>query len=204
MNYQLPASSFHSTDMRLRLIQFLMRSTQELEVSPNVKYAALSFFADRFYPSLSRLAQGDDTANWLLQPIRESNLQLFALISLWISSKIHDSRPLSVKSLKSLGDKTIKEQHFTTRDFLEAELVLLQETMLSYSFKSFIFISREWPKLGRFWTLKHAWISWIFSMKRMRHQSVIVLLVLLLHQSWLLHMSLRSLNRDGNFLFFPG
>ncbi|XP_062172241.1 cyclin-J18 isoform X1 [Alnus glutinosa] len=126
MNYQLPASSFHSTDMRLRLIQFLMRSTQELEVSPNVKYAALSFFADRFYPSLSRLAQGDDTANWLLQPIRESNLQLFALISLWISSKIHDSRPLSVKSLKSLGDKTIKEQHFTTRDFLEAELVLLQ------------------------------------------------------------------------------
>ena len=27
---------------------------QELEVTPNVKYAALSFFADRFYPSLSR------------------------------------------------------------------------------------------------------------------------------------------------------
>lgn len=25
-----------------------------------------------------------------------------------------------MKSLKSLGDKTIKEQHFATRDFLEA------------------------------------------------------------------------------------
>lgn len=84
--------------------------------------------------------------SWLLRPLRESNLQLFSLVSIWISSKvgnhnllimgfhcwrrlyvshisclqIHDSQPLSVKSLKLLGDKMIKEQHFTTRDFLEA------------------------------------------------------------------------------------
>ncbi|RVW89183.1 Cyclin-J18 [Vitis vinifera] len=66
------------------------------------------------------------TGSWLLQPMRESHLQLFALISIWISSKIHDSRPLSMKSLKSLGDGIINEQHFTTRDFLEAEVVLMQ------------------------------------------------------------------------------
>lgn len=34
--------------------------------------------------------------------------------------QIHDSGPISVKRLKSLGDKTIQEQHFTIRDFLEA------------------------------------------------------------------------------------
>ncbi|KAL4638027.1 hypothetical protein ACB092_03G121700 [Castanea dentata] len=116
-----------SSPLRLPLLQFLIQSAQELKVAPIVKYAALSLFFDRFYPSLSRFTQqGDDTANWLLQPIRESNLQLFSLISIWVSSKIHDSRPLSVKSLKSLGDKTITEQHFTTRDFVEAEVVLLQ------------------------------------------------------------------------------
>ncbi|XP_028070903.1 cyclin-J18-like [Camellia sinensis] len=64
--------------------------------------------------------------NWLSHPMRESNLQLFALVSIWISRKMHDSYPLSVKCLKSLGDKMIKEQHFTTRDFLESEVVLMQ------------------------------------------------------------------------------
>lgn len=33
---------------------------------------------------------------------------------------MHDSRPVSVKSFKSLGDKIIEDEHFTTRDFLEA------------------------------------------------------------------------------------
>ncbi|KAF7132031.1 hypothetical protein RHSIM_Rhsim09G0085600 [Rhododendron simsii] len=42
------------------------------------------------------------------------------------SAHIHDSQPLSVKILKLLGDKMIKEQHFTTRDFLEAEVLLMQ------------------------------------------------------------------------------
>nr|POE84034.1 cyclin-j18 [Quercus suber] len=127
--------------LRLPLLQFLIQSAQDLKVVPIVKYAALSLFFDRFYPSLSRFTQqGDATANWLLQPIRESNLQLFALISIWVSSKIHDSRPLSVKSLKSLGDRTITEQHFTTRDFVEAEVVLLQV--------NFIEPLREVAKLG--------------------------------------------------------
>lgn len=39
--------------------------------------------------------------------------------------QMHGSKVVSVKSLKSLGDKIIKDQHFTTRDFLEA---------VSYSF----------------------------------------------------------------------
>ncbi|KAL5553335.1 hypothetical protein UlMin_040736 [Ulmus minor] len=113
--------------LRSFLLEFLIQSAHQLEVSPIIKYSALSFFADRFYPSLSRYNKaGSDMRNWLLQPMRESNLQLFALVSLWVSSKIHDSRPLSVKSLKSLGDKVINEQHFTNRDFLEAEVVLMQ------------------------------------------------------------------------------
>ncbi|KAJ4972969.1 hypothetical protein NE237_006143 [Protea cynaroides] len=74
----------------------------------------------------ARFIQENDTRNWLLQPPRESNLQLFALISIWISSKLHDSCPLSVNSLKSLGNEVIKEQHFTTRDFLEAEVAFMQ------------------------------------------------------------------------------
>eukprot|EP00261_Vitis_vinifera_P033982 XP_019075225.1 PREDICTED: cyclin-J18 isoform X3 [Vitis vinifera] len=104
---------------------FLVKE-KRLEVTPIVKYTSLSLFADRFYPCLPRLMQVKHTGSWLLQPMRESHLQLFALISIWISSKIHDSRPLSMKSLKSLGDGIINEQHFTTRDFLEAEVVLMQ------------------------------------------------------------------------------
>ncbi|KAK7834974.1 cyclin-j18 [Quercus suber] len=143
--------------LRLPLLQFLIQSARDLKVVPIVKYAALSLFFDRFYPSLSRFTQeGDATANWLLQPIRESNLQLFALISIWVSSKIHDSRPLSVKSLKSLGDRTITEQHFTTRDFVEAEVVLLQvlDFEIGTANNAFVFLEelyfqfKEVAKLG--------------------------------------------------------
>ncbi|KAJ0095194.1 hypothetical protein Patl1_15658 [Pistacia atlantica] len=114
------------TSFWTQLAQFLIQSAHQLEVSPIVKYTALSLFFHRFHHSLSRYIEtgkihgGKGKVNWLFQPMTESNLQLFALISLWISSKIHDSRPLSVKTYKSLGDKTIKDQHFTTRDFLEA------------------------------------------------------------------------------------
>ncbi|XP_057961638.1 cyclin-J18 [Malania oleifera] len=112
--------------MRLQALEFLIQSARKLEVLPIVKYSALALFADRFYPSFSRFTNGNDTRHWLLEPIRESSLQLFSIVSIWISSKIHDSPPVSVKSLKSLGDKMIKEQHFTTRDFLEAEVVFMQ------------------------------------------------------------------------------
>ncbi|KAM4119861.1 hypothetical protein ACJW30_03G091500 [Castanea mollissima] len=150
-------SSNSSSPLRLPLLQFLIQSAQELKVAPIVKYAALSLFFDRFYPSFSRFTQqGGVTANWLLQPIRESNLQLFSLISIWVSSKIHDSRPLSVKSLKSLGDKTIMEQHFTTRDFVEAEVVLLQvlDFEIGTANNAFVFLEelyfqfKEVAKLG--------------------------------------------------------
>lgn len=96
----------------------------------------------------TRLPPENDTGNWLLQPLRVSNLQLFALTSVWVSSKvsftyillsllstilqfshvchriyprqIHDTCPLSAKSLNSLGEEIIEDQHFTTRDFVEA------------------------------------------------------------------------------------
>ncbi|KAM7271832.1 hypothetical protein ACFE04_031046 [Oxalis oulophora] len=118
----------------------------ELQVIPIVKYSALSIFAQRFLPSLSsvfsfplfccndgsnlfymtRIIQRDGSRNWLLHPIRESSLQLFVLVSLWISSKIHESVPLRLSTLKSYGGKFIEEDHFTTGDYSEAEVVLLQ------------------------------------------------------------------------------
>ncbi|KAG5592245.1 hypothetical protein H5410_042759 [Solanum commersonii] len=102
-----------SSCLRVRLVESLIQSAQDLQVSPIVKYSVLSLFADRFYPSLNREG-AKDAKSWLLCPLRESNLQLFALVAIWISSKIHDSPSLSVKSFKSLADNTIKEQHFTT------------------------------------------------------------------------------------------
>ncbi|KAG8634821.1 hypothetical protein MANES_17G089333v8 [Manihot esculenta] len=104
------------SDLRLLAVEFLIESAHRLEATPIVKYTALSLLADRFYPSLSRSVGQRKMGNWLLQPMTQSNLQLFALVSIWISSK----------SLKTLGDKSIKEQHFTARDFLEAEVVFLQ------------------------------------------------------------------------------
>ncbi|KAL3650648.1 hypothetical protein CASFOL_007051 [Castilleja foliolosa] len=110
--------------LRSRVIQFLIQSARLLKVSQMVKYSALSLFANRFYPALSRLEDSNGTKNWLLHPIEESNMQLFALVSLWVASKLHDTPPLSVNNLKLLGDEFIKEQHYTKGDLLEAELVL--------------------------------------------------------------------------------
>ncbi|XP_022156061.1 cyclin-J18 [Momordica charantia] len=112
--------------LRIRVVKFLIQSAHDLELAPIVKYAALSLFADRFYQSISGFTSSNNSGNWLLQPITESNLQLFALVSLWISSKSHSSHPLSIKLLKSFGDKMIKEQHFMTRDFLDAEVIFMQ------------------------------------------------------------------------------
>ncbi|RWR75119.1 cyclin-J18-like protein isoform X1 [Cinnamomum micranthum f. kanehirae] len=98
--------------VRRHVLEFFFLSSSQLRVPPIVKYTALSLFADRFFRSLrrkSRLLAENDTGNWLLQPLR-----------------IHDTSPLSVKSLKSLGDEIIKDQHFTTRDFAEAELVFMK------------------------------------------------------------------------------
>nr|XP_043607667.1 cyclin-J18 isoform X2 [Erigeron canadensis] len=100
---------------RIQLLEFLFQSTQDLQVSPIVKYTALSLFAQRFYPIFISRSKQDSIEHWLLQPVRESNLQLFALIAIWISSK-----------LKILADKIIQEQHYTTRDFAEAEVIFMQ------------------------------------------------------------------------------
>nr|VDD38231.1 unnamed protein product [Brassica oleracea] len=114
--------------LRRRLVEFTIQCTTHLELPPIVKYSALSLFFDRFRPSVvSRFLQKKKKAeHWLLQPLTESNLQLFVLISIWISCKMHCSRGLSVQSLKSLGDNMITEQLFTVRDFMEAELVFLK------------------------------------------------------------------------------
>nr|POE61299.1 cyclin-j18 [Quercus suber] len=60
--------------------------------------------------------------NMWMRSEQQRPLRLPLLQFLIQSARIHDSRPLSVKSLKSLGDRTITEQHFTTRDFVEAVL----------------------------------------------------------------------------------
>ncbi|KAL4567995.1 hypothetical protein LXL04_023594 [Taraxacum kok-saghyz] len=114
--------------VRTRVLDFLIQSAQQLEVPPIVKYSALSLFAERFYPMIFRIQQENISrgGHWLLQPVRESNLQLFSLIAIWISSKIDVSRPLSVKKLKTLADNMIQEQHYTTRDFAEAEVIFMQ------------------------------------------------------------------------------
>ncbi|KAI4340274.1 hypothetical protein MLD38_025127 [Melastoma candidum] len=112
--------SFHA-------VEFAIHAAKLLEVEPVVKYAALSLFSGRFAASLERIIAGGTTKrHWLLHPVSDSNLQLFALISIWISSKMYMSKPLSAKALKSLGDAVITEQHFTSKDYFEAEVVFLQ------------------------------------------------------------------------------
>nr|AFK39604.1 unknown [Medicago truncatula] len=79
-------SSWH--EQRLNTVEFLIKSAQHLQVSPIVKYSAFSFFADRFFSSLPTFIQRGSSSSWLLKPVTESTLQLFVLISLWISTKV--------------------------------------------------------------------------------------------------------------------
>ncbi|XP_074581102.1 cyclin-J18-like [Curcuma longa] len=135
-----------SPSLRHRLVEFLLHATSQLQCRPIVKYTALTFFVDRFLPSLCRKApslEEKDGGSWLLRPVRESNLQLFSLASIWISNKIHDSSPFSVKSLKALGDKLITDQHFTTKDFVEAELVFMEVSGYDIGASSIAFIFLE-------------------------------------------------------------
>ncbi|CAN1296086.1 Os03g0237900 [Linum perenne] len=117
------ANSSCASDFRPRMVEFLI-------------VCAHNCVCKRFQKSKKKL-------NWLLQPIRESSLQLFALVSLWISSKIHNRPPIRVGSLKSLSDKSIKDQHFATRDFLEAEIVFLQAIDHEIGAKNTIFVFFE-------------------------------------------------------------
>ncbi|KAK8657473.1 hypothetical protein V6N13_035708 [Hibiscus sabdariffa] len=129
---------------RKDLVEFLIRSSHQLRAPPMVKYTALSLFAERFLPSLATsMKQRNQIGSWLLRSMEESNLQLFALISIWISSKIHDSRALSVKCLKSLGDDLIRDQHFTAKDFVEAEVVFLQVLNFEIGISNVAFIFLE-------------------------------------------------------------
>ncbi|KAJ6812037.1 cyclin-J18-like [Iris pallida] len=129
-------------DLRHDLLEFHFHSSHQLQVPPVVKYTALFLFAERFLPILKRSGSGNK--HWLVKPPRESNLQLFVLISIWVSSKvIHGSRPLSVKSLKSLGDRIIGDQHFTTRDFAEAELVFMEVLRFEIGASNICFVFLE-------------------------------------------------------------
>ncbi|RLN41252.1 cyclin-J18-like [Panicum miliaceum] len=133
------ASAWPGSTRRLHLLQFLLHASKRLDLRPIVKYSALAFFAGHFLPALPRpgcvrkmgfcgARSGRAVRSWLLEPPRDSNLELFALVAVWIASKIHDLRPLSVKSLKALGDRIIADQHFTCRDFANAVFaVMLQE-----------------------------------------------------------------------------
>ncbi|KAF1889699.1 hypothetical protein Lal_00025027 [Lupinus albus] len=147
-----------SSSQRLHMVEFLIQSAQYLQVAPIVKYSALSLFTDRFLHSLPSFIRCSGSGNWLLKPVTESALQLFVFISLWISSKINESQPLSVTHLKALADKSIKEQHFTTRNFLEAVVgvIFLQEVLflqvLNFEIGStnvaFLFLEDIWTQIN--------------------------------------------------------
>ncbi|KAK8537370.1 hypothetical protein V6N12_043535 [Hibiscus sabdariffa] len=145
MKISCESDSLHEMKrQRKNLVEFLIRSSHQLRAPPIVKYTALSLFTDRFLPSLATsMKQRNQIGSWLLRSMEESNLQLFALISIWISSKIHDSRALSVKCLKSLGDDLIRDQHFTTKDFVEAEVVFLQVLNFEIGISNVAFIFLE-------------------------------------------------------------
>ncbi|KAI9074105.1 hypothetical protein K1719_043950 [Acacia pycnantha] len=145
------AGSVPCAEARLRLVEFLIHSAQHLEVAPTVKYSALSLFVDRFFISLRSFMEAGNTRSWLFHPVTESNLQLFGLISVWISSKMHDSHPLSVRCLKSLANNIIKDQHFATRDFLEAEVLFMQ--VLNFEIGTtniaFLYLEELWTQIKR-------------------------------------------------------
>ncbi|KAG7563271.1 Cyclin-like superfamily [Arabidopsis suecica] len=145
--------------LRRRLVEFLIQSTTQLELPPIVKYSALSLFFDRFRPNVVRFLEKRKAEHWLLQPLTESNLQLFVLISIWISCKMHCTRGLSVHSLKSFGDKVITEQLFMVRDFLDAELIFLKQVLkfeigtlnIAYTLLENLFIQfKEVAKVGEY------------------------------------------------------
>ncbi|KAJ4750879.1 cyclin J18 [Rhynchospora pubera] len=134
--------------LRRRLLEFHLQASHHLQLRPIVKYTSLSFFLDRFMPSLQRGSftekmQGGNCKSWLLEHLRESNLQLFVLISIWISSKIHDSQSLSVRSLKALSDKIISDQHFTSRDFSDAEFIFLEVIGYDIGTSKIVFLHLE-------------------------------------------------------------
>ncbi|KAL6596305.1 hypothetical protein ACP70R_047669 [Stipagrostis hirtigluma subsp. patula] len=143
------ASAWPGSSRRRHLLQFLLHASKRLDLRPIVKYAALAFFAGRLLPALPRKVgfcgarSGRAVRSWLLEPLRDSNLELFALVAVWIASKIHDSRPLSVKSLKALGDRIIADQHFTCRDFASAELVFMEVVEYNIGSSSIVFIYLE-------------------------------------------------------------
>ncbi|MQM10287.1 hypothetical protein Taro_043179 [Colocasia esculenta] len=90
-----PAPSFLATPVRQRALEFLMDASLLLAVAPVVKYTALSLFTDRFLPSLPRILVG--AKDVILAHHETENA-----------------------SLKALGDRHIRDQHFTLRDFVEA------------------------------------------------------------------------------------
>ncbi|CAM0872189.1 unnamed protein product [Alopecurus aequalis] len=126
------ASAWPGSSRRSHLLQFLLHASKRLDLRPIVKYSALDFFDARFLPALPRkmgfcgARSGRAVRSWLIEPLRDSNLQLFALVAVWIASKIHAMRPLSVTSLKALSDRIIADQHFTCRDFAHAEFVFME------------------------------------------------------------------------------
>ncbi|XP_074265295.1 cyclin-J18-like, partial [Silene latifolia] len=106
---------------------FLIETAAKLEAPPIIKYSALTLFAHRFFPYISTPSSSLQHRHFLLQnPLNYATLQLFALISLLISSKSHGYRQLRLKSLKSIGDDRIKDQHYTKTDYLDAEILFLQ------------------------------------------------------------------------------
>uniref|UniRef100_A0ACD5TW92 Uncharacterized protein n=1 Tax=Avena sativa TaxID=4498 RepID=A0ACD5TW92_AVESA len=147
MEVAAAASAWPGPSRRSHLLQFLLHVSKRLDLRPIVKYSAFEFFDARFLPGLPRkmgfcgARSGRAVRSWLIEPLRDSNLELFALVAVWIASKIHEMRPLSVKSLKALSDRVIADQHFTCRDFADAELVFMEVKLHWYNSNDFFMLS---------------------------------------------------------------
>ncbi|KAJ8770808.1 hypothetical protein K2173_021455 [Erythroxylum novogranatense] len=127
---------------------------EELQVIPIVKYMTLSLLFDRFYDSFrySRLVGVENLGHWLLKPIRESNLRLLPLYL--YGFPIDNSSPLSVKTLKSFGDKSILNDTFCSGflgsdggrmcyNYLNVEIVFCRFWILSLVFGNVAFTFLE-------------------------------------------------------------
>ncbi|VAI07889.1 unnamed protein product [Triticum turgidum subsp. durum] len=88
------ASAWPGSSRRSHLLQFLLHASNRLDLRPIVKYSALSFFDGCFLPALPRKmgfcgARSERAVRlWLIEPLGDSNLELFALVAVWIASKV--------------------------------------------------------------------------------------------------------------------
>ncbi|CAM6084310.1 unnamed protein product [Calypogeia fissa] len=93
-----------------------------------------------------------------LYPLQACNLQILALVSFWIASKIHETKAVSLEQLRKLASSLIADQHFTKNDFIEAEIILMKGIkfdlttgpQIFYAMDDLLVKFRKTARVGRF------------------------------------------------------